>query len=219
MFDPSLTEKLTRGGVVAVLTVDDALDAVPIARALLAGGISSIELTFRTPAAVEAIRRIRGEVPEVLVGAGTVLSARDVGLAVGAGAFFGVAPGCNPQTIQAARDQGLPFAPGIMTPSDIERALENSCRILKFFPAQTSGGLPHLTTMAAPYHHLGVKFIPLGGITEKLLADYLRSPLVACIGGSWLASASFIRAKDWAGVQTNAAGASALVAATRRGMA
>jgi 2-dehydro-3-deoxyphosphogluconate aldolase/(4S)-4-hydroxy-2-oxoglutarate aldolase len=216
MFDPDLTEKLTRGGVVAVLTVDDALDAVPIARALLAGGIASIELTFRTPAAVEAIRRIRGEVPEVLVGAGTVLNARDVGQAIGAGAFFGVAPGCNPATIRAARDQGLPFAPGIMTPSDIERGLENDCRVLKFFPAQTSGGLPHLAAMAAPYQHLGVRFIPLGGITEKLLPDYLRSPLVACVGGSWLANASLIRAKDWAGVQKNAAGAAAIVGECRR---
>jgi 2-dehydro-3-deoxyphosphogluconate aldolase/(4S)-4-hydroxy-2-oxoglutarate aldolase len=215
MFDAALTEKLTRSGVVAVLTVEDANDAVPIARALLAGGVSSIELTFRTPAAVEAIRRIRAEVPEILVGAGTVLNARDVGLALKAGAFFGVAPGCNPQTLEAAREQGLPFAPGIATPSDIERALENDCRILKFFPAQTSGGLSHLATMAAPYVHLGVKFIPLGGISEKLLADYLRSPLVACVGGSWLASTALIRAKDWASVQRNAAEASGIVASFR----
>ena len=216
MFDSNLTEKLTRGGVVAVLTIEDAGDAVPIARALLAGGVSAIELTFRTPAAVEAIRRIRGEVPEMLVGAGTVLNERDVAQALKAGAAFGVAPGCNPATLRAARDQGLPFAPGIMTPSDIERALENDCRILKFFPAQTSGGLAHLTTMAAPYHHLGVRFIPLGGITEKLLADYLRSPHVACVGGSWLAGSSAIRAKDWAGVEKNAAGAMAIVRECRK---
>jgi 2-dehydro-3-deoxyphosphogluconate aldolase/(4S)-4-hydroxy-2-oxoglutarate aldolase len=211
MFDPILTEKLTRAGVVAVLTVEDADDAVPIARALLAGGVSAIELTFRTPAAVEAIRRIRGEVPAMLVGAGTVLSERDVAQALKAGAAFGVAPGCNPATLRAARDQGLPFAPGIMTPSDIERALENDCRVLKFFPAQTSGGIPQLSAMAAPYAHLGVKFIPLGGITEKHLADYLRSPLVACVGGSWLASSTAIRAKDWAGVEKSAAGAVAIV--------
>ncbi len=216
MFDPSLTEKLTCAGVVAVLTVEDASDAVPIARALLAGGVAAIELTFRTPAAVEAIQRIRAEVPDILIGAGTVLNARDVGLALGAGAFFGVAPGCNPDTIRAARDQGLPFAPGIMTPSDVERALENDCRILKFFPAQTSGGLPHLTAMAAPYNHLGVRFIPLGGITEKLLPDYLRSPLVACVGGSWLASSNAIKAKDWAGVQKNAAGAVAIIQECRK---
>jgi 2-dehydro-3-deoxyphosphogluconate aldolase/(4S)-4-hydroxy-2-oxoglutarate aldolase len=211
MFDPILTEKLTRAGVVAVLTVEDADDAVPIAGALLAGGVSAIELTFRTPAAVEAIRRIRAEVPAMLVGAGTVLNAKDVAQAIGAGAAFGVAPGCNPATLRAARDQGLPFAPGVMTPSDIERALENDCRVLKFFPAQMSGGLPQLSSMAAPYAHLGVRFIPLGGITEKLLPEYLRSPLVACVGGSWLAGTGAIRAKDWAGVEKNAAGASAIV--------
>ena len=215
MFDAALTDRLTRGGVVAVLTVDDAADAVPIARALLAGGVGSIELTFRTPAAVEAIKRIRAEVPEALVGAGTVLNARDVSLAIGAGALFGVAPGCNPLTLQAARDQGLPFAPGVLTPSDIERALENGCRVLKFFPAQTSGGLPHLTTMAAPYAHLGVKFIPLGGITEKMLSDYILSPLVACVGGSWLASSAIIRGKDWSAVQKNAAVATHIVAQCR----
>ncbi|HEY1848460.1 MAG TPA: bifunctional 4-hydroxy-2-oxoglutarate aldolase/2-dehydro-3-deoxy-phosphogluconate aldolase [Opitutaceae bacterium] len=215
MFDVALTERLTRAGVVAVLTVDDADDAVPIARALLAGGVTSIELTFRTAAAPEAIKRIRGEVPEVLVGAGTVLNARDVGLALGAGAFFGVAPGCNPNTLKAAKERGLAFAPGVATPSDIERALENGCRVLKFFPAQTSGGLAHLTTMAAPYAHLGVKFIPLGGITEKLLPDYLRSPLVACVGGSWLASSALIRAKDWPAVQKNAAEAMRTVSECR----
>jgi 2-dehydro-3-deoxyphosphogluconate aldolase/(4S)-4-hydroxy-2-oxoglutarate aldolase len=216
MFDPSLTEKLARAGVVAVLTVEDARDAVPIARALLAGGVSAIELTFRTPAAVEAIRRIRAEVPAMLVGAGTVLHANDVAQAIRAGAAFGVAPGCNPATLRAARSEGLPFAPGIMTPSDIELALENGCRVLKFFPAQTSGGLPHLGALAAPYNHLGVRFIPLGGITEKHLADYLRSPLVACVGGSWLASSGAIRAKDWALVEKNAAGAAAIVRECRK---
>lgn len=216
MFTPELTRKLERAALAAVLVVEDALDAVPVARALLDGGVSAIELTFRSAAAPEAIRRIRDAVPEVVVGAGTLLNRRQVEDAAAAGALFGVAPGCNPGTIRAARDVGLPFGPGVATASDIEMAIECGCRVLKFFPAGTSGGLPHLESLAAPFAHLGLRYIPLGGIDASSLAVYLRSPLVACVGGSWLARTAVIESKDWPAIRSKAGEAMAIVKAIRR---
>jgi len=217
MIPEKLALQMSASGVVAVVTVEDVDDAVPVARALHAGGVSIIELTFRTPGAADAIRRIRDGLPDVVVGAGTLLTARQVSEAVNAGAAFGVAPGCNPTTIQAAGDAGLPFAPGVMTPTDIEIALSHDCRVLKFFPAATSGGLVHLNTMAAPFTHHGLQFIPLGGIDGADLAHYLKSPLVLCVGGSWLAPRDLMRRKDWIGVRERALNASQIVQATRAG--
>lgn len=206
---------MERSGVAAVLTIPDPADAVPLARALHAGGVRVIELTFRTAHAAESIRRIREEVPEMVVGAGTLLNAAQVAEAHRAGAFFGVAPGCNPATIDAAREQGLPFAPGVMTPTDIEIAVAHGCQVLKFFPAETSGGLRHLKVMMAPFMHLGLRFIPLGGANAGNLATYLASPLVLCVGGSWLAPSDVIERKDWKHVQTRAEEASAIVRSVR----
>lgn len=210
MLPESLITRLESTRIVAVVTLENADDAVPVARALAAGGISAIELTLRTPAGLEAIRRIRAEVPEVVIGAGTVLNRGQVEAAKAAGAMFGVAPGCNPSTLRAAKEIGLPFGPGVATASDIEIALENGCRVLKFFPAETSGGLPHLTTLAAPFAHLGVRFIPLGGIKESTMSKYLESPLVLCVGGSWLVSADLVRNKDWNAIQQRAVTSTAL---------
>lgn len=215
MLTRSLTDKLAAARIVAVVTVEAPADAVEVARALLAGGISAIELTFRTAAAAEAIRRIRAEVPDVLVGAGTLLNAGDVDLAFHAGAAFGVAPGCNPRTLAAARERSLPFAPGVMTPTEIELALEAQCNVMKFFPAQSAGGLKHLQTMAAPFVRHGLRFIPLGGINGESLAEYLRHPLVLCVGGSWFASAEQIQRKDWAGIAARAREATQLAASAR----
>jgi len=216
MFPEPLIDSLTRAGVVAVLTLDDPADAVPVARALQAGGVTAIELTFRTAAAPEALKRIRAEVPEVLTGAGTVLNRAQLETAVAAGAQFAVAPGCNPSTLRAARDLGLPFAPGIATPSDIEIAIEHGCRLLKFFPAETSGGLIHLATMSAPFAHLRLRYIPLGGISSAQLTTYLASPLVAAVGGSWLAKPDVIRARNWTLIQSAAKAASAVVSTVRQ---
>ncbi len=215
MFPDELMQRVGRGGVIAVLTVDDPADAVPLARALQAGGISAIELTLRTPRALEAIKRIRAELPDALIGAGTVLNAAQLREVQAAGARFAVAPGCNPSTLRAAKDLGLPFAPGVATPSDVEIALEHGCRLLKYFPAGPSGGLPHLAAMGAPFAHLGVKYIPLGGIALEHLADYLKSPLVAAVGGSWLAKPEMIKKKDWAGITAAAAAATQVVRAVR----
>ncbi|MBO6102967.1 MAG: bifunctional 4-hydroxy-2-oxoglutarate aldolase/2-dehydro-3-deoxy-phosphogluconate aldolase, partial [Opitutales bacterium] len=187
-------------------------DAVPLANALRAGGVSAIELTLRTPAALEAIKRIRGEVEGMLIAAGTVLKPEQVREVVKAGADFAVSPGINPRVLQAARDEGLFFGPGIMTPSEIETALEFDCTLLKFFPAGTTGGLKHLNAMAAPYKHLGVKFIPLGGITCANVKEILSDKLIAAVGGSWLAKPDLIKAHKFDEITKIAAEAIAAIA-------
>ena len=215
MFPEELMLRVGKTGVVAVIIIEDPADAVPLAQALKAGGISVIELTLRTPRALEAIKCIRAEMPDILIGAGTVLNVGQLKAVKDAGAFFAVSPGCNPSTLRAAQDLGLPFAPGIANPSDIEIALEHGCRLLKYFPAGTSGGLPHLAAMGAAFAHLGVKYIPLGGITLETLGDYLKSPLVAAVGGSWLAKPEVIKAKNWAAITAAAAAATKVVQAVR----
>jgi 2-dehydro-3-deoxyphosphogluconate aldolase / (4S)-4-hydroxy-2-oxoglutarate aldolase len=204
LFPQELLARTHRTGVIAVLVVDDAEDAVPLARALLAGGVDAIELTLRTPAALGALRRIRAEVPEVLAGVGTILTPQQVGEAVGAGAAFGVAPGLNPRVIAEAGKLGLPFAPGICTPSDIEQALELGCTLLKFFPAEPCGGLAYLRSIAAPYAHLGVRYMPLGGVAAANAELYLKEPMVHALGGSWLAPREAIKKRDWPAITRNA---------------
>ena len=170
-----------------------------------------MELTLRTPVAIEAARKIRESVPEMTVGIGTVLQADQVDAAVEAGAHFAVSPGVNPEVIRHASSKSLPFGPGIMTPTDIDAAVREGCRLLKFFPSESSGGLPHLKNIAAPYLHLGLKFIPLGGITVHNLATYLENDLIAAVGGSWLAPRDVIAAGDWKKIESNAREARAII--------
>jgi len=219
MFPEELMLRVGKTGVVAVIIIDDPADAVPLAQALKAGGISVIELTLRTPRALEAIKCIRAEMPDILIGAGTVLNVGQLKAVKDAGAFFAVSPGCNPSTLRAAQDLGLPFAPGIANPSDIEIALEHGCRLLKYFPAGTSGGLPHLAAMGAAFAHLGVKYIPLGGVSAANAEQYLHEPSVQALGGSWLAPRDVIQRKDWQKITANAAEASAIVKRVRGGAA
>lgn len=177
--------------------IDRVEDAVPLARALLAGGVTAIELTLRTDAALESLRRIRAEVPEMMAGVGTILTLEQVGDVIEAGGSFGVAPGMNPRVVAEAQRLGLPFAPGVCTPTDIEHALEAGCKALKFFPCEPCGGLPYLRTIAAPFMHLGVQFIPLGGVNAANAATYLKEPAVLALGGSWLAPKDLIAKGDW----------------------
>lgn len=213
MFPPELIAILEQAGIVVVLTLENPDDAVPAARALLAGGVSVIELTYRTAGAAESIRRIREGVPAMTIGAGTILNPEDLAEAAAAGAAFGVSPGCNPRTIQAAQERGLPFASGVATATDIELAVEQGCRVLKYFPAETSGGLAHLNHIATPFAHLGLRYIPLGGIQVGNLATYLRSSWVVCVGGSWIAKPDVIQKRDWQTIQRNAAEAMTMVRA------
>jgi 2-dehydro-3-deoxyphosphogluconate aldolase / (4S)-4-hydroxy-2-oxoglutarate aldolase len=201
---------LERSAIVAVLIIERLDDAVPVAEALQLGGVDAMELTLRTPVAIAALRRIRAQVPGMLAGIGTILTTDQVAQAVDCGAAFGVSPGANPRVISAAVNAELPFAPGICTPSDIERALEFDRRVLKFFPAEPSGGLKYLETIAAPYQHLGVKYLPLGGLNEANCSTWLNSKLVGGIGGSWLASKEKIAAGDWAGITELARRAAAI---------
>ena len=196
-FPKQILDRVERAGVIAVLVVDDAAHAVPLARALLAGGVDAMELTLRTPAAIDALKAIAAEVPEMLAGVGTVLTADQVRAAAEAGAAFGVAPGTNRRVLEAARQHRLPFSPGVATPSELETALEAGCREVKFFPAEASGGLPYLRSMAAPYRHLGVRFLPLGGINWGNVDSYLGEPQVLAIGGSWIATRDQIRSEHW----------------------
>jgi 2-dehydro-3-deoxyphosphogluconate aldolase/(4S)-4-hydroxy-2-oxoglutarate aldolase len=215
MFDSELTEQVGECGVLAVLTPADASRAVRLARALLDGGVRAMELTLRTPAAVDALRAIVAGAPEMLAGVGTILSAAQAVEVKEAGAAFGVSPGTNSEVIRAAGDIGLPFAPGVATPSDVERALELGCRVLKFFPAEPMGGLPYLRSMANPYAHLGIRFVPLGGLRASNAGEYLRDPLILAVGGSWIAPRDRIAGEDWTAITETAREAAALVAAAR----
>jgi 2-dehydro-3-deoxyphosphogluconate aldolase/(4S)-4-hydroxy-2-oxoglutarate aldolase len=215
-FDPQLAQRIESCGIIAVLVVDRAEDAVPLARALLAGGVNAMELTLRTPAALDALKAIRAGVPDMLAGVGTILTTGQVKQVVEANAAFGVSPGVNPRVLAAAREAGLSFAPGVVTPSDIEVSLEHGCRLLKFFPAEPSGGLAYLKAMAAPYAHLGVKFVPLGGLNAKNMATYLADAHVAALGGSWLAPRDLIRAGEWDKITALAAEAVQIIKSTRK---
>lgn len=214
-FPSELQRTIEARGVVAVLVVDQVKHAVPVARALLRGGITAMELTLRTSAALDCLRAIRQEVPEMLAGVGTVIEIRQVTDVVRAGGAFAVAPGCNPRVIGAAFAAGLPFSPGVATASDIESALEVGCRLLKFFPAESSGGLSHLNSLAAPYAHLKLRYLPLGGLNAKNMRSYLENPHVAALGGSWLAPRELIAAERWDEITANAQAASEAVRSVR----
>ena len=215
LFDAKLAEEISIAGIVAVLVVDEARDAVPLARALLEGGVTVMELTLRTPAAIEALKEIRREVPAMIAGIGTILTTEQLHAAREAGAAFGVSPGCNPRLLSAAREAGFSFGPGIATPTDIEMALEHGCRLLKFFPAEQLGGLAYLRAMSAPYAHLGVRYVPLGGLTADNAASYRQDPLIAAIGGSWIAPRDVIKANDWEQITASARAAQQLVSSRK----
>ena len=182
--------------------IDQPADAVPLAEALLAGGLNCIEVTFRTEAAAESIARIRQQLPQMTVGAGTLLSADNLKRAVDAGAQFGVSPGLSEAVSRAAHEHKLPLFPGVVTPSEIMRAMDLGWNRLKFYPAETSGGVAALKTMGGPFAHTGVKFVPSGGITEALMPNYLGNPLVAAVGGSWMAERKMVVEKQWEKITT-----------------
>lgn len=196
-----MLEKINESGIIAILVIDDSEKAVPLAEALLEGGIRAMELTLRTNAALSSLRSIVREVPDMLAGVGTVLDPKAVLDIVEAGADFAVSPGLNPSVVKAATDNGLPFIPGIATPSDIERGLELGCNVLKFFPAEPLGGSSYLKTMSSPYKHLNIKYIPLGGINATNLRGYLSMANVLAVGGSWIAPRDKIRKNDWSGIR------------------
>ncbi len=208
MRTPSESSLLSRVPVVPVVVVDDPAHAVPVARALVAGGLPVIELTLRTPVALDAIRAIASEVPEILVGAGTIVTPGQAKEALDAGAQFLVSPGSTPSLLGAMADTGLPFLPGTATVSEVLAVLEAGYTELKFFPAEASGGAAFLKSIAAPVP--AARFCPTGGITAATAPSYLALPNVGCVGGSWLTPADALASGDWGRVTELARAAAAL---------
>ena len=192
-----MLEKLLERPVIPVIVLDDVEDGEPLAEALLEGGLDVIEITFRTEAAAPAIERIRKNFPEMLLGAGTVVTPEQVQRALDIGVDFGLAPGLNPETLNAFQQRDTLFIPGVMTPSEIEQGLALGCKLLKFFPAGSAGGPKMLNALGGPYSSLGVKFCPTGGVNLENMNDYLDLPIVSNIGGTWLATKQQISEKQW----------------------
>ncbi len=194
--------------VIPVLTIERQADAVPLAKALVRGGLRVLEITLRTGVALEALRAIANEVPDAVVGAGTVLNAHQLDQARQAGARFAVSPGCTPGLATAASASGLPFLPGVQTASEAMALAERGLSLLKFFPADTAGGLGWLKAVAAPL--AGLRFCPTGGIGADSAPAYLALANVACVGGSWVGPREIVAAQDWPQIERLAAAAATL---------
>lgn len=204
------TSVLDLAPVVPVVVLHDAADAVPLARALVAGGLPAIEVTLRTPAALESIRAMAAEVPGAVVGAGTVISPEHVRETVAAGARFLVSPGWTDALLEAMKASGLPFLPGVSTTSEVVALLERGVNEMKFFPAEAAGGTAYLKALSAPLPQ--ARFCPTGGISLASAPSYLALPNVGCVGGSWMVPGDAVAAKDWDRVARLAAEAAALAA-------
>ena len=210
-----MVETLGKAGVIPVIVIDKEEQAVPLARALVKGGLPVLEVTFRTAAAPGAIAAIRREVPEAVVGAGTLLTPEMVKAAKAAGAAFGVAPGFDPAVIAAAKAEGLPFCPGVATASELSQALTAGCKFVKFFPAEAAGGVKMIKNFLGAFRFTGVRFMPTGGVKPANVADYLAVPEIACCGGTWIVPKDALAAGDYAAIEKLAAEASALVGSIR----
>jgi 2-dehydro-3-deoxyphosphogluconate aldolase/(4S)-4-hydroxy-2-oxoglutarate aldolase len=207
-------ESILNQRLLCIAVVDDPETAVPLAEALLAGGLNVMEITFRTPAAAESIQRIRQKIPRMAIGAGTLLSPEQVQRAIDVGAQFGVSPGLNELVLKAAQDRHLPFFPGVMTPTEVDRALNLGWKHLKFFPAEPAGGVAMLQALAGPFAYTGVKFVPTGGINATSLPKYLALPQVAAIGGSWMAGRKLVAEKAWSKITALTAEAMKIISAS-----
>ncbi|MEU1258413.1 bifunctional 4-hydroxy-2-oxoglutarate aldolase/2-dehydro-3-deoxy-phosphogluconate aldolase [Streptomyces chartreusis] len=203
-----MTSVLDLAPVVPVVVIDDPSDAVPLARALVAGGLPAIEVTLRTPAALEAIGAVAEAVPDAVVGAGTVITPEQVTLAVTAGARFLVSPGWTDLLLEAMRASGVPYLPGVSTTSEVVALLERGVREMKFFPAEAAGGTAYLKSLNGPLPQ--ARFCPTGGIGPATAPDYLALPNVGCVGGSWMLPADAVAARDWERVEALAREAAAL---------
>jgi 2-dehydro-3-deoxyphosphogluconate aldolase/(4S)-4-hydroxy-2-oxoglutarate aldolase len=211
----SIFDELSTHAIVPVIALDDPAAALPLADALIEGGLPVAEITFRTGAARATIEAIAKARPELLVGAGTVLDEAQVDAALDAGARFALSPGLDTAVLAHAASRGLPFAPGIMTPTDLQAALRAGCRMVKFFPAMPAGGPNMLKNIAAPYAHTGIRFNPTGGVTLDNLGDWLALKEVAAVGGTWIATRADIAAGHFAKIAANARAAVARVAELR----
>lgn len=199
--ESAVWERVAECGIVPVVTIEHVDSAIPLADALLAGGLPIVEITFRTAAAGEVIRLLAKQRPQLLVGAGTVLTAENLEAACASGAAFAVAPGLSPAVVKRARQMRLPFVPGVATPTDIEAGLSQGCKLLKFFPSEALGGVGMIEALSAPYKHTGLKFIPTGGVNTGNLEHYLRQSAVAAVGGTWIAKKEDLADCKWQDIQ------------------
>jgi len=206
------TESILKQRLICVAVIEKSDDALPLAEALLAGGLNVLEVTFRTNAAADSIKCIRQGLPGMCIGAGTLLAADQVQHAADAGAQFGVSPGLNEAVLTTAHKNKMPFFPGVVTPTEVGRALDLACKHLKFFPAEAAGGVAMLKALAGPFGHTGVKFVPTGGITAATLPNYLAVPQVAAIGGSWMAERKLVAEKAWSKITALTAEAMKVIA-------
>lgn len=211
----NIVENLSKAGIIPVIVIEKEEQAVPLAKALVRGGLPVLEVTFRTAAAMGAIAAIRKEVPEAVVGAGTLLTPQMVKDAKAAGAVFGVAPGFDPVVMAVAKAEGLPMCPGIATASELSQALTAGCEMVKFFPAEAAGGVKMVKNLLGAFRFTGIKFMPTGGVNPSNVADYLAVPEVVCCGGTWIVPKDALAAGDYATVERLASEAAALVCARR----
>ncbi len=191
----SLIQQLAAIKIIPVIQIDDAKLAVPLAKALAENGLAAAEVTFRTAAAAESIARIKDACPDMILGAGTILNAKQVDSAFNAGASFMVSPGLNPNTVKYCQDKGITIVPGINNPSQVEQGLELGLDFLKFFPAEASGGINMLKSLLAPY--IDLKLMPTGGINSANARDYLAIDRVVCCGGTWMVAPKLINSQNW----------------------
>ena len=211
-----IADLLRPAGVVPVIVIEREDQAVPLARALVAGGLHVLEVTFRTAAAAGAIAAIRREVPEAVVGAGTLLTVEQVRAAKKAGAAFGVAPGFDPAIVDEAKSQFLPFCPGVATASEVSQALTAGRSTLKFFPAEAAGGVKMIKNLLGAFRSAGVRFMPTGGVSAGNLADYLSVPEVICCGGTWIVPKNSLAAGDYATIKKLASEATSIAKRVHR---
>ena len=213
----NIVETLKSAGIIPVIVIEKEEQAVPLAKALVKGGLPVLEVTFRTKAAAGAIAAIKREVPEAIVGAGTILTVEQLKAAKKAGAVFGVAPGFDPVIMEEAKSELFPFCPGIATASELSQALTAGAPMVKFFPAEAAGGVKMIKNLLGAFRFTGVKFMPTGGIKPANLAEYLAVPEIVACGGTWLAPKKAVANGDWSAIEALAAEASAMVRAARAG--
>ncbi len=211
----NMIETLGAAGVIPVIVIDDIGKAVPLARALVKGGLPVLEVTFRTACAAEAIAKIKAEVPGATLIAGTVLTIEQLNAARAAGAEACVAPGFDPKIVSAANEIGMPFCPGVATASELSQALSLGCKMVKFFPAESAGGVKYIKDLLGAFRWTGVKFMPTGGVKTSNLADYLAVPEIICCGGTWIAPKDAVASGDWATIEKLAAEAAQLARQAR----
>ncbi len=210
-----MIDKMKAAGVIPVIVIDDLTKAVPLAQALVKGGLPVLEVTFRTACAAEAIAKMKAEVPGATLIAGTVLTLDQLKAAQAAGAEACVAPGFDPAIVSAANDMGMPFCPGIATASELSQALALGCKMVKFFPAESAGGAKYIKDLLGAFRWTGVVFMPTGGVKASNLADYLKVPEIICCGGTWIAPKDAVAANDWATIEKLAAEAAELARSAR----